>query len=56
MKAVATTGAGDAYAAGVLWGLSRDMTAASAARLGSRLGAAVVGKFGAGLPQNFKLE
>lgn len=50
-----TTGAGDAYAAGAVWGLSRGKGALESARIGSELGAAVVQKLGAGLPPHFEL-
>lgn len=43
------TGAGDMYAAGVLYGLSRQATPAQAARLGSRAASYVVAQMGARL-------
>ncbi len=48
--AIDTTGAGDAYAAGVLYGLTRGYSAAGSGKLGSYLAAKAVGKFGAGMP------
>ena len=55
-KVVDTTGAGDNFAAGVLWGLAHGKDAAEAARIGAKLGAAAVSKFGASLPLDFRLE
>ncbi len=49
-NAVDTTGAGDAYAAGVLYGLSRGYSALSSAKIGCMLATKVVGKMGAGIP------
>jgi sugar/nucleoside kinase (ribokinase family) len=46
------TGAGDMYAAGVLYGLSVQATPAQAARLGSRTASYVVRQMGARLPGN----
>jgi sugar/nucleoside kinase (ribokinase family) len=46
-KAVDTTGAGDIYAAGVLWGLSRKIPIEKSCRLGSMLAAKVVEMVGA---------
>ncbi len=54
-KVVDTTGAGDAYCAGVLYGLSKGMPVHEAAAIGAKTGAACVSKFGASLPDNFKL-
>jgi hypothetical protein len=53
---VDTTGAGDTYAGGVLWGLSQGMTPQEAARVGSKVAAATVARFGGGLPDGFRLE
>ncbi len=55
-KVVDTTGAGDNYAAGVLWALNHGKSELEAAKIGSQLGSAAVGKFGAGLPNEFRLE
>ena len=49
-KVVDTTGAGDAYAAGVLYGLSRGYSPLSSGKLGAMLAAKVVQKIGAGIP------
>jgi sugar/nucleoside kinase (ribokinase family) len=49
-KGVDTTGAGDAYAAGVIYGLSRKYSMVGSAKLGSMLAARVVENFGAGIP------
>ena len=49
-KVVDTTGAGDAYAAGVLYGLSRGYSPLSSAKIGCMLATKVVGKMGAGIP------
>ena len=54
-KVVDTTGAGDNYAAGVIWGLCSGKDAISSAKIGSRLGAAAVEKYGASLPNDFRL-
>ena len=47
---VDTTGAGDAYAAGVLYSLSRGYSPVSSAKIGCMLATKVVGKMGAGIP------
>ncbi|MFA6907281.1 MAG: adenosine kinase [Candidatus Micrarchaeia archaeon] len=49
-KVLDTTGAGDAYAAGTLYGLARGYTPYSSAKIGCYLATKVVGKFGAGIP------
>ncbi|MFA6489959.1 MAG: PfkB family carbohydrate kinase [Candidatus Micrarchaeia archaeon] len=49
-KVIDTTGAGDAYAAGVLYGLSRKYTPQSSAKIGCMLATKVVQKVGAGIP------
>ena len=49
-KAIDTTGAGDSYAAGVLYGLSRKYTPLGSARIGTLLASKVVQKIGAGIP------
>ena len=45
-----TTGAGDAYAAGVLYGLTRGYTPLGSAKIGRMLATKVVKKVGAGIP------
>ena len=55
-KVVDTTGAGDNFAAGALWGLAHGKDALEAAKIGGQLGAAAVSKFGASLPVEFRLE
>ncbi|MEM4634062.1 MAG: PfkB family carbohydrate kinase, partial [Candidatus Anstonellaceae archaeon] len=45
-----TTGAGDAYAAGVLYGLSRKYSPLGSAKIGCMLATKVVQKLGAGIP------
>lgn len=54
-KVVDTTGAGDAYCAGVLYGLAHGMPIAAAAAIGAKAGAATVSLFGSSLPYDFKL-
>jgi sugar/nucleoside kinase (ribokinase family) len=49
-RVIDTTGAGDAYAAGALYGLARGYTPLSSAKLGCYLATKVVQKFGAGVP------
>lgn len=49
-KVIDTTGAGDAYTAGVLYGISRGYTPQGSARIGCMLATKVVGKVGAGIP------
>lgn len=51
-KAVDTTGAGDAYAAGILYGLINNMPMQDAGKLASALGAKVVSKIGARLEKH----
>jgi sugar/nucleoside kinase (ribokinase family) len=48
-RVVDTTGAGDLYAGGFLFGLARGKDPADCGRLGSRLAAEVIGQFGARL-------
>ncbi len=49
-RVIDTTGAGDAYCAGTLYGLTRGYTPLSSAKIGCYLATKVVGKFGAGIP------
>ena len=49
-KVLDTTGAGDAYCAGTLYGLARGYTPYSSAKIGCYLATKVVAKFGAGIP------
>ena len=49
-RAIDSTGAGDAYVAGALYGISRGYSARMGTKFGSLLGAKVVGKIGAGIP------
>jgi sugar/nucleoside kinase (ribokinase family) len=49
VKVVDTTGAGDFYAAGVLFGLSNGKTVEEAGQIGAKLAGKVVGQFGATL-------
>ena len=49
-KVIDTTGAGDAYCAGTLYGLARGYTPLSSAKIGCYLATKVVAKMGAGIP------
>ena len=49
-KVLDTTGAGDAYCAGTLYGLARGYTPLSSAKIGCYLATKVVAKMGAGIP------
>ncbi|MFA6328122.1 MAG: adenosine kinase [Candidatus Micrarchaeia archaeon] len=49
-RVIDTTGAGDAYCAGTLYGISRGYTPLSSAKIGCYLATKVVAKFGAGIP------
>lgn len=49
-KVIDTTGAGDAYTAGVLYGLARGYSPQGSAKIGCMLATKVVGKIGAGIP------
>jgi sugar/nucleoside kinase (ribokinase family) len=49
-KVLDTTGAGDAYCAGTLYGLARGYTPYSSAKIGCYLATKVVAKMGAGIP------
>lgn len=49
-----TTGAGDSYAAGVIYGLSHGYSCERAAKLGSHLASQVIGKYGAGMPKEME--
>ena len=53
IKAVDTTGAGDMYAAGVLYGLTHGMTWKQAGQLASHAAARVVSQMGARLDRKF---
>jgi len=53
VEAIDTTGAGDMYAAGVLYGVTHDFTWQQAGRLGSYAAAKVVAQMGARLPHGF---
>jgi fructokinase len=50
-RVVDTTGAGDAYAAGFLYGLSRDLPLGECGRIASLAAAEVIGQVGARLPR-----
>jgi sugar/nucleoside kinase (ribokinase family) len=54
--AVDTTGAGDMYAAGVLYGLTHGMSWKQAGRLGSHAAARIVGQMGARLERKFTAD
>jgi len=56
VEAVDTTGAGDMYAAGVLYGITHGLTWQQAGRLGSYAAAKVVAQLGARLPKAFSQE
>ncbi len=56
VTAVDTTGAGDMYAAGVLYGVTHGMSWQQAGRLGSHAAAKVVAQLGARLPDGFLAE
>jgi len=56
VTAVDTTGAGDMYAAGVLYGVTHGMSWQQAGRLGSHAAAKVVAQLGARLPDGFSAE
>ncbi len=49
-NAIDTTGAGDSYAAGVLYGLARGYSPVGSGKIGCMLATKVVEKFGAGIP------
>lgn len=53
-QVVDTTGAGDLYAAGVLYGLSRDLPLAECGRLGSVVAAEIISHYGARPHANLK--
>lgn len=53
-KAIDTTGAGDMYAAGVLYGITNGLTWKQAGHLGSHAAARIVGQLGARLREPFK--
>ncbi len=55
-EVVDTTGAGDAFAAGVLAGLIRQRSAEDAARLGTLCAASVLGQMGARTQENLKMR
>ena len=52
VKAIDTTGAGDLWAAGFLFGLTKGMSLANAARLGCKVGSEVVQVMGAVIPED----
>ena len=56
VHAVDTTGAGDMYAAGILFGITRGMSWPAAGRLASHAAARIVGTLGARLPRKFTAD
>jgi len=56
VDAVDTTGAGDMYAAGVLYGITNGLTWKQAGHLGSHAAGRIVSQFGARLPSRFSRE
>ena len=56
VEAVDTTGAGDMYAAGILFGIGHGLTWPECGRLASHAAARVVGQLGARLPHRFTHE
>jgi hypothetical protein len=56
VEAVDTTGAGDMYAAGVLYGINNGLTWREAGHLGSHAAARIVSQLGARLGQRFTPE
>jgi len=56
VEAVDTTGAGDMYAAGVLYGITNGLSWQQAGHLGSHAAAKVVAQLGARLPKALSKE
>ncbi|MCA9080609.1 MAG: adenosine kinase [Planctomycetaceae bacterium] len=56
VKAIDTTGAGDMYAAGILYGITNGLTWKQAGHLASHAAARIVGQLGARLKQRFTPE
>ncbi len=56
VRAVDTTGAGDMYAAGVLYGITNGLSWKQAGHLGSHAAAQIVAQFGARLPRRYTHE
>jgi sugar/nucleoside kinase (ribokinase family) len=56
VNAVDTTGAGDMYAAGILYGITNGLSWKQAGRLASHAAARIVGQLGARLPRPFTRE
>jgi sugar/nucleoside kinase (ribokinase family) len=56
VDAVDTTGAGDMYAAGILYGITNDLTWQQAGRLGSHAASKIVSQLGARLPTPMSQE
>ncbi len=56
VKAIDTTGAGDMYAAGVLYGITNGLTWKQAGHLGSHAAARIVSQLGARLQRRFTPE
>jgi len=56
VKAIDTTGAGDMYAAGVLYGITNGLTWQQAGHLGSHAAAQIVSRLGARLPKSYTAE
>ncbi|MDX8398229.1 MAG: adenosine kinase [Mariprofundaceae bacterium] len=56
VDAIDTTGAGDMYAAGVLYGITNNLSWQQAGHLGSHAAAKVVAQLGARLPKSFSSE
>ena len=55
VKAIDTTGAGDAYAGGFLWGLAQGWPVENCGKLGSAVAAATVSQMGAVVKDKDKL-
>jgi len=56
VKAVDTTGAGDMYAAGILFGITNGLTWRQAGRLASHAAARIVSQLGARMKHPFTLQ
>jgi len=56
VKAVDTTGAGDMYAAGVLYGITNGLSWQQAGHLGSHAAAQIVSRLGARLPKSYSQQ
>ena len=55
-KVIDTTGAGDQYAAGFLYGLTQGLSLEDCGQIASQAAASVIARIGPRIPQDFKIQ